>query len=128
MIKILGNISAIICMILLFFNFILYLFKDIYFKLSNQKIKSYINFFLPILSKYNEFSIFLSSIFLLIHISCFFNTSQSINFNSFILVLLMIIIQKKFFSLPKIRYDYLKKISSYIILLFLLIHLYLILK
>lgn len=122
MIRILGNISAIICVFILFINLLLYILKSIYFKLNIIYFKKIINVILPILSKYIENLIYLAFICLLIHISCVFNSINSFNLNYLLMVILFVIIIKNFFNLPQYKYSLLKKISSYIIILLLLIH------
>ena len=92
MIKTLGIISGVICIIILFLNFLLYFLQDIYFKTNNKNIKKSINSALPILSKYNKRSIFICFIFFLIHISCFFNSIKHFNLNALILFFLILII------------------------------------
>ena len=90
MIKTLGIISGVICIIILFLNFLLYFLQDIYFKTNNKNIKKSINSALPILSKYNKCSIFICFIFFLIHISCFFNSIKHFNLNALILFFLIL--------------------------------------
>ncbi len=51
MIKILGMISGIICTIMLFINLLLYLLKDIYFKINKISIRKLINRTLPFIKK-----------------------------------------------------------------------------
>ena len=122
MIKTLGIISGGICIIILFLNFLLYFLQDIYFKTNNKNIKKSINSALPILSKYNKYSIFICFIFFLIHISCFFNSIKHFNLNALILFFLILIITFDFDIFFKSEKYLLKKIASYLIIFFLIFH------
>ena len=122
MIKTLGIISGVICIIILFFNFLSYFLQDIYFKINNKNIKKFINGTLPILSKYNKYPIFICFIFFLIHISCFFNNIKHFNLNALILFFLLLIITFDFDIFLKSKKNLLKKIASYLIIIFLIFH------
>ena len=122
MIRILGNISGILCAIILFVNFLSYFFKDIYIKINSLDLKKAINLILPITSKYNKLSIFICFISFLIHISCFFINVNFFSFDILGLLLLSTVITFNFNIIPKSSYDYLRKISSYIIIFFIVFH------
>lgn len=122
MIRILGNISGIICTIILFINFILYLLKDIYFKTNILNIKKAINSILPIFSKYHIYLIIICFISCLIHISCFFTNINSITLDVFLLIFLLIIITFNFNIFSKATYYHLKKLASYLIIILILFH------
>jgi len=122
MIRILGNISGILCAIILFVNFLSYFFKDIYIKINSLDLKKAINLILPITSKYNKLSIFICFISFLIHISCFFINVNFFSFDILGLLLLSTVITFNFNIIPKSSYDYLRKISSYIIIFFIAFH------
>lgn len=122
MIRILGNISGILCVIILFVNFLSYFFKDIYIKINSLDLKKAINLILPITSKYNKLSIFICFISFLIHISCFFINVNFFSFDILGLLLLSTVITFNFNIIPKSSYDYLRKISSYIIIFFIAFH------
>ncbi len=124
MIRILGSISGIICTIILFINFLLYLLKDIYFKTNKLNIRKTINLILPILSKYNKYLIPTCFICFFIHISCFFINISYFSLNFLILVLLLLIITFKLNIFSKSKYDYLRKIASYLIIIFILFHIF----
>ena len=122
MIRILGNISGILCAIILFVNFLSYFFKDIYIKINSLDLKKAINLILPITSKYNKLSIFICFISFLIHISCFFINVNFFSFDILGLLLLSTVITFNLNIIPKSSYDYLRKISSYIIIFFIAFH------
>ena len=122
MIRILGNISGILCAIILFVNFLSYFFKDIYITINSLDLKKAINLILPITSKYNKISIFIFFISFLIHISCFFINVNFFSFDILGLLLLSTVITFNFNIIPKSSYDYLRKISSYIIIFFIAFH------
>ena len=122
MIKTLGIISGGICIIILFLNFLLYFLQDIYFKTNNKNIKKSINSALPILSKYNKYFISICFIFFLIHISCFFNNINHFNINALILFFLILVITFDFDIFFKSKKYLLKKIASYLIVIFLIFH------
>lgn len=124
MIRILGNISGILCAIILFVNFLSYFFKDIYIKINSLDLKKAINLILPITSKYNKLSIFICFISFLIHISCFFINVNFFSFDILGLLLLSTVITFNFNIISKPSYDYLRKISSYIIIFFIAFHLF----
>ena len=121
MIKTLGIISGGICIIILFFNFLLYFLQDIYFKTNNKNIKKSINSALPILSKYNKCSIFICFIFFLIHISCFFNSIKHFNLNALILfflgikyhIILSLILRLQLFHHIILLYHYIYHLNLY---------------
>ena len=83
MIKILGMISGIICTIMLFINLLLYLLKDIYFKINKISIRKLINRTLPFLSKNNRFFVGICFISFLIYSASMFRYINFFNFNIF---------------------------------------------
>ena len=119
MIKILGIISGIICTLILFVNLLSYLLQDIYFN-----VRKLINKILPILSKYNRFLLISCFIFFLIHITCLFKFITFFNLNIFILTLLIIIITFDLNLFSKVTSHYLRKFASYIIIIFVLFHIF----
>ena len=121
MIKIIGDISGIICSAILILNFLSYFLKDLYMKIANIRLKKKINSILPLISK-NHYLFLIFFIFLLIHIACFFIHIQKISIDILFLVLLVLIISRNFTNLEKTSYDYLKKLSSYSIIFFLIFH------
>ena len=124
MIKILGMISGIICTIMLFINLLLYLLKDIYFKINKISIRKLINRTLPFLSKNNRFFVGICFISFLIYSASMFRYINFFNFNILISFLLIIIITFDFPILKHDTYCYLRKITSYLIIIFLLFHIY----
>ena len=114
MIRILGNISGILCAIIFFLNFLSYFFKYIYIKINNINLKKSINTILPIISKYDSYLIIICFISLLIHISCFF---INVEFLSIVIIFNVNI-------MPKSTYNCFKKISSYIIIFFIIFHIF----
>lgn len=124
MIRILGNISGILCMIILLFNFLSYFLKDIYIKIDNLNLRKTINLILPIISKYNKPSILICFLLFSVHISCFFKNINFFRIDTIILSLLLISITFDFYIIPKYRYSYFKKIASYSIIFFIILHLF----
>ena len=124
MIKILGIISGIICTLILFVNLLSYLLQDIYFKINILNVRKLINKLLPILSKYNRFLLISCFIFFLIHITCLFKFITFFNLNIFILTLLIIIITFDLNLFSKVTSHYLRKFASYIIIIFVLFHIF----
>ena len=124
MIRILGNISGILCAIIFFLNFLSYFFKYIYIKINNINLKKSINTILPIISKYDSYLIIICFISLLIHVSCFFINVEFFNLNILGLLLLSIVIIFNVNIMPKSTYNCFKKISSYIIIFFIIFHIF----
>lgn len=125
MIKFLGCMSGIICLIILSLNFLSYLLQDIYFSLNNKKIKKSINSILPIFFKYSRIFNIICILSLLIHISCFFININHFCFIIFMLILLSILILFNFSFLSKQLSNVLnslKKLASYLIIIFILYH------
>lgn len=124
MIRTLGSISGILCAVILFLNFLSYFLKDIYLKIDNPRFKKTINLILPVISKHNTSLISICFISFLIHISCFFVYVNFFNFDILGLWLLLMIITFSLKIIPKSTYDYLRKTASYIILFFIIFHIF----
>lgn len=124
MIKILGDISGILCTVILFFNFLDYFLKILYLKTDNITLKKTINLFLPIISKYNTPSIFVCFILFLIHAACFFINVNYPYVDIICLSILIIVLTFNFKTTPKYLCSDLRKIASYTILFFIIFHIF----
>lgn len=124
MIRLLGSLSGIICLIILFFNFFSYFLQDIYFKINNKKIRKFINLILPIFSKNKKYYISACFIFFIVHLSCFFINLNNFIICSFLIILSIITINFKYHIFSKAILDLLKKVFSYLIIIFIIFHIF----